>query len=288
MTIHLIPHGKSHNPNTPYGPVCGARSIPIKRCTTDPHKVTCQQCKQQQPERSKMKTKRLYFDIETIPNEHFRTDPPAKPDVEAKPVPSNIKDPKKIAERAAENQLKAEREAEDNYEKALADHEKHFRDYAMYAFKSRIVSIAWAWDDEECKVSCSRDEKAILVAFFTDIAAHLGMLSFQWAGHNVKQFDLPMLQARAMMNQCMPRKFDIPWRERPWNHDKVFDTMDEIPYIKDGKSLRWILNVLGLEAKLMSGADVYDAYCCGNIESIKAYNIGDVEAVRNICKTLAI
>jgi hypothetical protein len=246
---------------------------------------------------------RLYLDLETVPNEQFRTDPPTAEQFrqEPKPIAKNLKDPDKIEAALAARSEEAAVKSREDHEKALADHDKHFRQYSLYAWKGMVISAAWGWSfsdgnrgftHEPEKAYCGQ-EFDVLRALFADIAVMRRdnkVNQFLWCGHNLKTFDLPMLQARALWHRILPKTFEIPYNERPWNNNNVLDTMDEIPFIRDNKKLSWILDVLGLEGKTggMSGADVYDAWCGGQLEEIAAYNKGDVAAVRAITDRLGI
>jgi hypothetical protein len=237
---------------------------------------------------------RLYLDIETVPSQKFKTDPPSEEScrVEPKPPAKNLKAADKIAAAIEKNKETARQASIDNYVKACLDHEKHFRSYSLRAWKSQIASISWAWNDGEVDGIIELSERDVLIGFFTKIATymrHNNINGFLWCGHNIKGFDLKVLQARAMMNQVVPKRFEIPWDQRPWNNDLVIDTMDVLPFTNnDRKRLSDLCRYLDIDGKSASGSEVYDMYCCGQFDELLAYNKRDVEITRMVFDKLGL
>lgn len=222
---------------------------------------------------------RLYFDLETVPNPLYGKEPPAPTKVEPKPVPGNIKDPEKIQARALLNQQKAEQDTKDAYAKVLKDHESHYRSYALYAWKSQVVSVAWAVDDGRIESITGPSERDLLLKFLTAVE-HMGP-GVQWCAYNALRFDLAVLEARRIYHNI--KSVRIPYDAKPWDQMLVADPMTILPFTKDRKSLKAVCSVLQIREPYESGANVYDQFQAGLLKEINKHNCDDVRALREVC-----
>ena len=120
-----------------------------------------------------------------------------------------------------------------------------------------------------------------------------------WIGHNIRGFDLPFLQARALhhglltLAQILGRLRLKPWEKR------VLDTMDLWPrtggerhaYRDTGMAgtgkLDTICAVLGIEQQQgLMGKDMYQAWLDGNQDGAAEHLDADVRQVRTVFKHL--
>lgn len=212
----------------------------------------------------------LFIDTETLPtiNQDFISQIDVSP-------PGNMKKQETIDKWLAENRETA--------------HEDQLRKTALDSTKGRLLSIGWAFGDEDVNVIIDEDEHSLLTQWFDAVKPILkaGYLdNIVWIGHNIVRFDIPYLYHRSVVNGIRPA-LRIPVDAKPWSGD-VFDTC-----------LRWKLNssasgsqqaiatALGIQTKtIMHGSEVYDFYKAGKLDVIKDYNAEDVETVREIYKRM--
>ena len=93
---------------------------------------------------------------------------------------------------------------------------------------SKIVCASFAFVGPDNKIHCQTfsgdDEKKLL----TDVNALLNKvfkLDFWLCGHNIKMFDLPVLNKRMVINGIKPSPLLPLWDTKPWEI-KAIDTMD--------------------------------------------------------------
>jgi len=218
---------------------------------------------------------RLYFDLETIPDQGDGAHANAASLVK---VPASYKKPEAIEKYRQEH-------AADAYLKT-----------SLSGLHGEICSIAWAIDDGKIDGQIrlpGESEKDLIEAFFEAVyfdvhregqGAHP---SLEWIGHNVIDFDLRFLKQRCIVNQTKPY-FRIPSEAR---HGKggVFDTMREWCGWKGFVKQDALCEALGIEGKTggISGADVWPMYQAGKFGEILAYNKDDVRIVREMHRRLS-
>jgi predicted PolB exonuclease-like 3'-5' exonuclease len=205
----------------------------------------------------------LFLDIETIPASE-------RPLPEEVSVPGTYKDPVKIAE----------------YQKANVETE--FRKRAVITYKSQIICLAWAYDDEPVQAVHDTNEDNLLQVFFSNILRtdkqRQEFNACNFVGHNV-MFDLKTIAQR-----CFKYGFNMSgittlhaYSPRIIDTMKLFTLGDRQDYV----SLDVIAKFLEIPlAKSMKGSEVYDEYLAGNIEKITEYCKNDVELTRLVYKKL--
>lgn len=220
-----------------------------------------------------MASKKIFIDIETKPEGDFSD---FKIDKEP---PKNIKDPVKIEKWYEENK------------------EKLFRNQALDPSKADIISIAYAFEDDEVKAIYDPEhdveseyfnllqlQESILKNIFEVInEEHEFQHDIIWIGHNIRKFDLEVIWTKSIKYKLFELAKLIP--RKPYS-DRVIDTMElwtgpRREYV----SMDSILKTLNLGEKTigMDGSKVYDEFLLGNLESvIVPYNIDDVESLRKI------
>ena len=210
----------------------------------------------------------LFIDIETIPSGE-------KPTPDEVSVPGTYKDPVKIAE----------------YQKANVDVE--FRKRALITYKSEIIVISFAFDDDPVTTLYKTKENPMTEE---DIVRNLyyyllgneelrkDMQSSKVIGHNV-MFDL-----KTIVQRCFKYGLHVPELSILHQyHNRVADTMKlfTLGTREDYVSLDTVSKFLGIEqTKSMKGSEVYDEYLAGNITKIAEYCAGDVELTRKVYRKL--
>ena len=234
-----------------------------------------------------MNTYPIYLDIETIPAqrsdvrayfEESMRDELAQA-LEAVKAPSNYKDEAKIAEyiENAKANLKAD------FAGKLADKiDKTGLDGAF----GQIVCIGYDMHDDGASTTiCSMDEGFVLSKFnqaLTDNVRLADQVQITIVGHNVAAFDLRFLLQRYIVNGIRPHP--VIWRAaqaKPWESDRVYDTMVQFAGVGNRISLDKLCLSLGIEGKCMTtGADVWPMVQAGRLEEVARYCENDVSITR--------
>ncbi len=221
---------------------------------------------------------KLYFDLETIPDQSYCALDDARERVK---VPKTYKKPEAI-------------------EKYKIDHgEEVWKKTGLAGISGEICSIAYAFDGGQLHsrtrgVDVDVDgEEELLLAFFRAIKEFgLGGQGehqrLEWIGHNLIDFDLRFLKQRALILGIYPG-FRIPSDARHGN-GAVFDTMREWEgyrgYVKQS-ALQRVFNIQQHSAlELLSGDQVAAFWAAERFKDIAAYNRDDVRVCREIYKRL--
>jgi 3'-5' exonuclease len=173
----------------------------------------------------------------------------------------------------------------------VSDEEHYFNNAGIYAEFGKVVCITVGVLRKENEVYQLRiktysgiDEKSILSDFaellnksFTDNN------KYQFCGHNIREFDIPYLCRRMLINQiALPAMLDVS-SKKPYEQFAV-DTLQLWRFgdYKNYTSLQLLTTVLGIDSPKddMSGSEVGKVFWMdNNIERIVAYNQKDVIAV---------
>lgn len=232
----------------------------------------------------------LYIDIETIPANRpevlayiaaTAADDLATALAEVK-APGNYKDEAKIAEYITSK--RAELQAE--HEKTIAA--KVSKTGLDGAF-GRVCVIGWAFNDGKPRTLLNADNEAALLTCFADEMAEAINHSTEFAtcviGHNVSSFDLRFLVQRFIVNGIRPPMvIQRAAQAKPWESDKVFDTMVQWAGVGNRISLDKLCLALGIPSPKgdMDGSMVAEYVAAGRIEEVAAYCERDVEAARAV------
>lgn len=213
----------------------------------------------------------LFFDIETIPGQTFMMDEVKR----GIAPPAQYSKPESIAKWMEENSAQKALEAQH----ALG----------LVPPYGQIVSIAWAFGEGPVTALCTADEKDLLVRFMSIVVDHMTMQSNQyslrWIGHNVADFDIPYLWWRGLINRVLCPYLPDPMSFKPWDTQKVFDTMVQLPLPGRRRiSLANAARVFKLDYANgeVDGSMVWDMWKAGNTVAIEEYNIADVQIVREL------
>lgn len=159
---------------------------------------------------------------------------------------------------------------------------------------SKIVCASFAFLTEEGEIKMTSyydlDEKKLLEDI-QKLLYRVNELGFFLCGHNVKNFDIPVMAKRMIINGLMPPKL-LPGHEvKPWEV-KAIDTKDIWQYGSYGSiaSLELMCASMGVESsKTMEvvGNKVHDSFWLEQkYEEIKDYCEKDVEVLIKVVKKL--
>lgn len=213
----------------------------------------------------------LYLDIETLP-----TDRADVRDFIASTVthPGNISKAETIAKWNEENRPAA-------IDEAVAK-------TGLDGSFGRVCVIGWAFDDHDVSTIWNdKREDRVLSDFALSLSAIPLTEQYQTTviGHNVSAFDLRFLIQRFIVNGIKPPLvIQRAAQAKPWEADKVFDTMIQWAGVGNRISLEKLCLALSIPTPKsdITGAIVAAAVAAGRIAEVAAYCEGDVEAARAV------
>ena len=155
------------------------------------------------------------------------------------------------------------------------------------------ISTAFFFDDKEGRTSLrvksiySEDEKEVLLSFVLLCdKVYARNPDFQFAGHNIKEFDIPYICRRMIVNGVSLPEYLQMYERKPWEV-KMFDTLNWWKFgdYKNYISLHLLANVLGIQTSKtdMDGSMVQDVYYKEkNLRRIADYCERDVIVTANV------
>lgn len=236
----------------------------------------------------------LYLDIETIPAqrpevlEEIRHEHQAVLDRQLADIrpPGNYKKQESIDEWMANE---APRIAANLTAASSAAVEEQYRRTGLDGAFGQVFCIGAALDDGNPKVFCAQflSEAATLRQFDRWLDVELDTTDWYATvvvGHNVAAFDLRFLLQRSVVNQVRPHcVIQRAATAKPWEHDKVFDTMIQWAGVGNRIKLDKLCKALGLPGKGdITGADVWPMVQAGKWGEVVEYCMDDVSKVRSI------
>jgi DNA polymerase elongation subunit (family B) len=124
------------------------------------------------------------------------------------------------------------------------------------------------------------------------ILANSRAKNFKVAGQNIKNFDIPYIGKRMLINSIVPDVIIQTWNKKPW--ETSFTDLSEIlsfgAWGQTFSSLELVSHVLGVESSKenMDGSKVHSSYWKENrIDDIKDYCESDVLCTMNCFKKLS-
>lgn len=223
----------------------------------------------------------ITLDIESIPAQ--------RPDV-LEEIRATIKPPGNI--KKAET-IAAWMEAE-----APAAIDEAYRKTGLDGAYGQICVIGFAVDDAGPQTVWAPDwqnpnsERELLEDFYIalgDMISPSAERSIMLVGHNVVSFDLRFMVQRSIVKGIRPHGVIARAAQaKPWETDKVFDTMVQWAGAGNRISLDKLCKALGIESPKgdITGATVWDAVKAGRIEEVVEYCAGDVIATREVHRRL--
>jgi len=159
---------------------------------------------------------------------------------------------------------------------------------------SRIVTVCLGIVDQNGKIKTTvfsdTNERTLLVELRKTLYK-CGELGYFLCGHNVKNFDIPTLAKRMIINGIMPPKILPSYDTKPWEV-KAIDTRDVWQYGQYAtiSTLDLMCGVLGVESSKsgdMDGSRVHEVFWNEkNIKKINEYYEKDVIVLFEVVKKL--
>ncbi len=235
----------------------------------------------------------VFLDIETIPGQSC-FDEYLQEELENFKAPSNLTKAQACADLGltgdkakytSKDDAIALWEKEFAKEKAPEVAEEKWRKTSFDGSKGEVISIAWAFGDEDIKsIARTKDggEKELLEVFFNSLKE---IDTPYFIGHYISGFDLKFLFHRSVVLGVNP-ECKLPFYGRQGND--FYCTMIAWAGYKDSISQDNLCKALGIEGKPsdIDGSKVWDFVKEGEIDKVREYNEDDVFKVRKIYKRL--
>jgi hypothetical protein len=234
----------------------------------------------------------IYIDIETIPAQRpdIIAEIRASKVAELEAAISELKAPSNYgAEAAAKFVANKSADLRDSLESEI---DAAYRKTGLDGSYGQICVIGWALNDGQVRTQYSLENEAeLLGGFYDDLSEIRRSEYFNTCviGHNVSAFDLRFMTQRSIVNGVRPHPVIVRAAQaKPWESEKVFDTMVQWSGIGNRISLDRLCKALGIATPKadITGATVWDAIKAGRIEDVAAYCAGDVEATRQVFKLM--
>lgn len=154
----------------------------------------------------------------------------------------------------------------------------------------QVVCVGIAVGDAEPVSIASLTERELLldVNDVLEAVKPSDYLTTSIVGHNVSAFDLRFLLQRYIVNQIKPHGLIVRAAQaKPWESEKVYDTM--VQFAGHGKSISLdkLCLALGLPGKGdITGADVWPMVQAGKLAEVADYCADDVRKTRNVFKRM--
>jgi predicted PolB exonuclease-like 3'-5' exonuclease len=230
----------------------------------------------------------LYIDIETIPAQ--------RPDLIAEIRASQeAKLNDAIASLSAPGNYGAEAAAKYIANKAEAmrasfdaDVDEAYRKTGLDGSFGQICVIGLAVDSGPIITVHSLDESDVLRRYNTILSSMIQeheQFNVCVIGHNVALFDLRFLMHRHIVNRIKPHFITVRSASaKPWESDKVYDTMIQWAGTGSKVSLDKLCKALSIDSPKsdITGATVWDAVKAGRLEDVAEYCGHDVDATRQV------
>ena len=159
---------------------------------------------------------------------------------------------------------------------------------------ARIVTVCLGIVDSAGKfkttIFSDENERSLLIDLRKTLF-RCGELGYFLCGHNVKNFDIPMMAKRMIINNILPPKICPTYDTKPWEV-KAIDTRDVWQYGQYASisTLDLMCGVMGVESSKsdeMDGSRVHEVfYKEKNIDKINTYCEKDVKVLYEVVKKL--
>ena len=233
----------------------------------------------------------LYIDIETIPAqrpdvlEEIRAAKQAELDqaIAAIKPPGTYKKQESIDEWMASEAPKVAQGLRDAFD---ADVDATYRKTSFDGAFGQVCVIGWALDDFAAETVAGQDEPALLASFIKALSRdRINVFETCVVGHNVSAFDLRFLSHRHIINGIKPHPVIARSSQaKPWESEKVFDTMVQWSGVGNRISLDKLCKALGVKSPKgeLDGSKVWDYVKAGRLAEVADYCARDVDAVRKV------
>jgi predicted PolB exonuclease-like 3'-5' exonuclease len=211
---------------------------------------------------------KIFLDIETIPLGE-------EPVYEYEPfagvnAPANYKDPAKIAEYIKDNETRLHIEHLERQKTQAKEQLNDWKKGALKATKSQIVCICAISETGHYFQMSDPKEFDLLLKFGLWCSS---LDSTHYVGHNVENFDIPMIRTHAIKWDLVKLKQRFTFKKFSEN---ILDTMT-IWDKKNWTKLTEIAEFLGIKDlnEGTTGADIYDLYKAGKFKEIETKCMND-------------
>lgn len=155
------------------------------------------------------------------------------------------------------------------------------------------ISTAFFYENEKAEIclkikSIYGNDEVEILSIFTDLCNKVFQhnQNFQFGGHNIKEFDIPFICRRLLINRMALPEYLQLHDKKPWEV-KMFDTLNWWKFgdNKNYISLHLLANVLGIPTSKsdIDGSMVQDVYYKEqNLKRIVDYCQGDVVVTANV------
>ena len=157
----------------------------------------------------------------------------------------------------------------------------------------QVCVIGFAINDEPAITLFNedwQDERTLLENFACCLTSDIEHKDFVTVvGHNVASFDLRFLMHRYIVNGIRPHSvISRAAQAKPWESDKVFDTMIQWAGVGNRIKLDKLCKALNVPTPKgeLDGSKVWDYVNSGRIDEVAAYCKKDVEATRQVYKRM--
>lgn len=154
----------------------------------------------------------------------------------------------------------------------------------------QVVVVGLAIDDQAPQSIASLSEANVLHGLNVRLDA---VPSKDWystciVGHNVSSFDLRFLMQRFIVNGIKPHSIiSRAAAAKPWELDRVYDTMIQFSGVGNRISLDKLCMALGLPGKGdVTGADVWPMVQAGKLAEVASYCEDDVRKTRDVFRRM--
>lgn len=238
----------------------------------------------------------LYLDIETIPAQ--------RPDILAEIRESKqaeltasiatIKPPSNYGTEAAEKWMKEKGAAQIEALQAgvEAEIDAAYRKTGLDGAFGQVCVIGWAIDDSAAQTVSSASDEAFILREFAkclETISQSDRFNTTVVGHNVSSFDLRFLVQRHWINSVRPHHIITRAAQaKPWESDKVFDTMIQWAGVGNRISLDKLCKALSIPTPKtdLDGSRVWDAVKDGRLGDVAHYCARDIDATREVYKRM--
>jgi len=231
----------------------------------------------------------IFLDIETIPAQspdvlaEIRAVKQAELDaaIAAIKPPGQYKKQESIDQWMAEEAPKIEAGLRAQFE---SDVDAEYRKTSFDGAYGQICVIGWAVDDKPAQTVFSMHEQTVLERF-QDQLGKANPFESCVVGHNVASFDLRFLNHRHIVNGIKPHPvISRAASAKPWESEKVFDTMVQWAGVGNRVKLDKLCKALGIKSPKgdIDGSKVWDYVQVGKLDEVAAYCAKDVEATREV------
>jgi predicted PolB exonuclease-like 3'-5' exonuclease len=157
---------------------------------------------------------------------------------------------------------------------------------------ARVVCVSFgAFDEDEIKIQSFIGEESDILSKSNTVFNKASQKSWKLAGHTIKNFDVPFIGKRMIINEIKPSNLIFSLNRKPWE-SPYLDIAEIFSFSGWGQahtSLDLMSAVLGHESPKdeMDGSQVHKYFYSGRIEEIRDYCEKDVLTLIKCFKSLS-